>query len=66
MIKTTKVSDDAKFLQHYCDKCNIETICYGINAENKEERVFEHVCPSCKTKYYEKVSYPHVIKDDNK
>lgn len=65
MIKKTKVSDDVEYLQHYCDKCGIETIYYST-LENQERQYHEHICPSCKKRYYEDRTYPYIERINNK
>lgn len=65
MIKKTKITDNLEYRQHYCDKCNRETIYYSM-INNKEKQQYEHVCPSCKKRYYEDRQYPYIKRIDNK
>lgn len=65
MIKRTKISDNVNFVQHYCDKCNIETIYYCVKHDNVLQR-YTHVCPSCKKRYYEDAAYPYIERINNK
>ena len=65
MIKKTKVSDDVEYLQHYCDKCGIETIYYST-LEDQERQYHEHICPSCKKRYYENMAYSYIERVNNK
>lgn len=71
MFKYDDLSEKIVYVEHYCDKCNKETIYMGMELLSNPPK-YPHKCPICKTVYNLNNVYPTIkrkrveINDRNK